>query len=207
MVKMNGCAAIDSVRPFRFWADKAAVAADFHSENGACYYEKRRIASKSGEYPHRSLPFRQAMHGGTHSCVLQNFSRAYLLQNLVGKHPKPFNNFKGIGCAPTELNINLSSESESGIFRLTAFRHIRFFLISVDRHLAKVSAHILYPKLRHPRLYQAEFFFIYEEFDLYRSLAIPVVWHRDSSLLLRIISNQNRSIIDMQFCVLLQNHA
>ena len=30
MVKMNGCAAIDGVRPFRFLADKAAVAADFH---------------------------------------------------------------------------------------------------------------------------------------------------------------------------------
>lgn len=45
MVKMNGCAAIDSVRPFRFLADKAAVAADFHLENGACYHEKRRIAS------------------------------------------------------------------------------------------------------------------------------------------------------------------
>ena len=32
MVKMNGCAAIDSARPFRFLADKAAVAADFHAE-------------------------------------------------------------------------------------------------------------------------------------------------------------------------------
>ena len=92
-------------------------------------------------------------------------------------HPKPFNNFGESGCAPAELNINLSSESESGIFRLTVFRHIRFFLISVDRHLAKVSAHILYPKLCHPRLYQAEFSFVYEEFDLYRSLTIPVVWH------------------------------
>lgn len=40
MVGMNGCAAIDSARPFRFLADKAAVAADFHSENGACYYGK-----------------------------------------------------------------------------------------------------------------------------------------------------------------------
>ena len=29
MVKMNGCAAIDSVRPFCFLVDKAAVAADF----------------------------------------------------------------------------------------------------------------------------------------------------------------------------------
>ena len=95
-----------------------------------------------------------------------------------GKCPKPLNDFREIGCAPAELNINLSSESESGLFRLTAFRQIRFFLISVDCHLTKVSAHILYPKLCHPRLYQAEFFFIYEEFDLYRSLAIPVVWHR-----------------------------
>ena len=40
MVGMIGCAAIDSVRPFRFWADKAAFAADFHSENGACHCGK-----------------------------------------------------------------------------------------------------------------------------------------------------------------------
>ena len=48
MVKMNGFAAIDSVRPFRFWADKAAVAADFHLGNGTCYHGKRRIASTAG---------------------------------------------------------------------------------------------------------------------------------------------------------------
>ena len=35
MVKMNDYAAIDSVHPFRFLADKAAIAADFHSGNGA----------------------------------------------------------------------------------------------------------------------------------------------------------------------------
>ena len=35
MVNMNGCAAIDSVRPFRFLAGKAAVAANFYSRNGA----------------------------------------------------------------------------------------------------------------------------------------------------------------------------
>ena len=40
MVRMNGCAAIDGVRPFRFWADKAASAAGFHSGNGACYQGK-----------------------------------------------------------------------------------------------------------------------------------------------------------------------
>ena len=99
MVKMNGCAAIDSARPFRFLADKAAVAADFHLENDACYHGKRRIAStasvatlaktgvvrprfpcriasKSGEYPHRSLPFRQAMLVFIHPC------------NLVGEMPQ-----------------------------------------------------------------------------------------------------------------------
>ena len=99
MVKMNGCAAIDSARPFRFLADKAAVAADFHLENDACYHGKRRIAStasvatlaktgvvrpgfpcriasKSGEYPHRSLPFWQAMLVFIHPC------------NLVGELPQ-----------------------------------------------------------------------------------------------------------------------
>ena len=200
MVKMNGCAAID-FRPFRFLADKAAVAADFHLENDACYHGKRRIAStasvatlaktgvvrprfpcriasKSGEYPHRSLPFWQAMHSGTHFSLpancethLASNARVYTsVQSCWGNAPTPLNDFREIGYAPAELNINLSSESESWIFGFTAFRQIRFCCISVDRHFTKVSAHILYPKLRHPRLYQAEFSFVYEEFDLYRSL-------------------------------------
>jgi len=119
MVKMNGCAAID-FRPFRFLADKAAVAADFHLGNGACYYEEQRIAStasvctlaktgvvrpgfpcriasKSGEYPHRSLPFRQAMHGGTHFSLLANCethlasnARVYTpVQSCWGNAPNP----------------------------------------------------------------------------------------------------------------------
>ena len=45
--KKRSCAAID-FRPFRFLADKAAVAADFHLGNGACYYEEQRIASTAG---------------------------------------------------------------------------------------------------------------------------------------------------------------
>ena len=85
-------------------------------------------------------------------------------------------------------------ESANYVF-FFAFSFLRS--LSVNCHFAKVSAHILYTKLRHPRLYQAEFSFVYEEFDLYRSLATPVVGHLDSSLLLRIISNQNRSIIDI----------
>ena len=120
MVKMNGCAAIDSARPFRFLADKAAVAADFHLENDACYHGKRRIAStasvatlaktgvvrprfscriasKSGEYPHRSLPFWQAMHSGTHFSLpancethLASNARVYTsVQSCWGNAPTP----------------------------------------------------------------------------------------------------------------------
>ena len=101
-------------------AHKAAVAAYFHSENGACYHEKRRIAStasvctlaktdvvrpgfacriasKSGEYPHWGLPFRQAMHGGTHfslpaNCVthLASNARVYTpVQSCWGNAPNP----------------------------------------------------------------------------------------------------------------------
>ena len=110
MVKMNGCAAIDSARPFRFLADKAAVAADFHLENDACYHGKRRIAStasvatlaktgvvrprfpcriasKSGEYPHRSLPFWQATHGGTHFSLPANCAKRTWQAMLVFIHP------------------------------------------------------------------------------------------------------------------------
>ena len=47
MVKMNGFAAIDSVRLFRFWADMAAIAADFHLGNGACYYGKTEDSKHS----------------------------------------------------------------------------------------------------------------------------------------------------------------
>jgi len=47
MVKMNGFAATRSVRPFRFWADKAAFAADFHLENGTCYYRETQNSKHS----------------------------------------------------------------------------------------------------------------------------------------------------------------
>ncbi len=42
MIKMNGFAAIDSVRLFCFWADKAVVDTNVHSDNGAYYHEKRK---------------------------------------------------------------------------------------------------------------------------------------------------------------------
>jgi hypothetical protein len=45
---MNGFAAIDSVHPFCFWADKAAVAADFHLGTALAIMGKRKIASTAG---------------------------------------------------------------------------------------------------------------------------------------------------------------
>ena len=97
--------------------------------------------------------------------------------NLVGEMPQTPERFQRNRLRSSGSEHHSILKSESGIFRLTAFRQIRFFFISVDRHLAKVSAHILCPKLRHPRLDQAELSFIYEKFDLYRSFAIPVIWH------------------------------
>ena len=118
--KSRAAPPLTSVRPFRFLAGKAAVAADFHLGNGACYYEEQRIAStasvatlaksgvvrpgfpcriasKSGEYPHRSLPFWQAMHGGTHFSLpancethLASNARVYTpVQSCWGNAPNP----------------------------------------------------------------------------------------------------------------------
>ena len=187
MVKMNGCAAIDSARPFRFLADKAAVAADFHlrkwrlltwetenSKHSKCSYTCENRRGTTGISLQNSKQAPVSTHtGACHSG--KQCSRLYTRAILLGKCPKPLNDFREIGCAPAELNINLSSESESWIFGFTAFRQIRFCCISVDRHFPKVSAHILYTKLRHPRLYQAEFFssLTYSE----GMLCIPLLLH------------------------------
>ena len=66
MVKMNGFAAIDSVRPFRFWIDKAAVAADFHLGNGTCYLGICRIASTASVC---TLAENGACHTGVTCCL------------------------------------------------------------------------------------------------------------------------------------------
>ena len=91
MVKMNGFAAIDSVRPFRSWADKAAVADDFHlrkwrllllgmmnSKHSRCTYTLRFHTWQAGHggthfayLPICSEHTWQAMHVWTHSCFLQ----------------------------------------------------------------------------------------------------------------------------------------
>ena len=123
----------------------------------------------------------QAGQSGTHFAACQPASPAGFTLGKQGGleplfacwgnlSPSPFERFLQNRLRSCGAEHHSILKSESRIFRLTAFRHIRFFLISVNRHLAKVSAHILYPKLCHPRLYQAEFSFIYEEFDLYRSL-------------------------------------
>ena len=135
MVKMNGFAAIDSVRLFRLRADKAAVAADFHLENGACYHEKRRIASTAGVCT--LCDFRLGKQGtavptlhtcqyvktylASNACVdthraFCKFQLRCLLKKLVGQHPKPFNDFFKIGYIPPELNITLSWKVTQGFF-------------------------------------------------------------------------------------------
>ena len=142
MVKMNGCAAIDSARPFRFLADKAAVAADFHLRKW------RLLTWETENSKHSKCSYTCEIRRGTTGISLQNSKQCtavptshylptakrtwqamlglYTRAILLGKSPKPLNDFREIGYAPTELNINLSSENESGIFGFTAFRQIRF---------------------------------------------------------------------------------
>ena len=95
MVKVNGCAAIDFRPSVSLFCRRGGVFRRFpfgkwrlltwetkNSKHSKCMYtcEIRRgttgislqIASKSSEYPHRSLPFRQAMHGGNHFSLPPN---------------------------------------------------------------------------------------------------------------------------------------
>ena len=110
--------------------------------------------------------------------ALCKFQLRCLLKKLVGQHPKPFNDFFKIGYVPPELNITLSSESESGLFRLTEFRHIQFYNIPVDYRFADIGTHIFNASLLHFLFYQSLLFLIYEEFYLYRSFTISVIWHK-----------------------------
>ena len=90
--------------------------------------------------------------------------------NLVWEMPQTSERFQRNRLRSCGAEHHSILKNKSGIWGFTEFRQIWFCCISVDCHFAKVSAHILYTKLRHIRLYQAEFFFIYEEFDLYRTL-------------------------------------
>ena len=70
MVKMNGCAAIDSARPFRFLADKAAVAADFQLRKWRLLtWETENSKHIRCMYTLRFQTW-QAGHGGTHFAYL-----------------------------------------------------------------------------------------------------------------------------------------
>ena len=116
MVKMNGCAAIDSARPFRFLADKAAVAADFHlrkwrlltwetenSKHSKCSYTCENRRGTTGISLQNSKQAPVSTHtGACHSG--KQCSRLYTRAILLGKCPKPLNDFREIGCAPAELS-------------------------------------------------------------------------------------------------------
>ena len=145
MVKMNGCAAIDSARPFRFLADKAAVAADFqlrkwrlltweteNSKHSKCMYtcEIRRgttgISLQNSKQirwvptPELAIPASNARrYPLLITCQLRNAlgkqcSCLYTRAILLGKCPKPLNDFREIGYAPAELNYQLKMQINHG---------------------------------------------------------------------------------------------
>lgn len=70
MVKMNGCAAIDSARPFRFLADKAAVAADFHLRKW------RLLTWETENSKHSKCSYTCENRRGTTGISLQNSKQA-----------------------------------------------------------------------------------------------------------------------------------
>ena len=94
-------------------------------------------------------------------------------------HPKPFNNFREIGCAPAELFLVKIVIRQSRFLRFFLFRD--FLAIGcwegpLHSHGAKIGTKIIRAGLHHSLLDGSKLFFVYKEFDLYRSLAIPVIW-------------------------------
>ena len=73
----------------------------FHTNNSRFYYFDDYIIEVLDDEIRFGVE--RAGHGGTHSCIFQNSSGADFWKNLVGQHPKPFNNFREIGCAPLVL--------------------------------------------------------------------------------------------------------
>ena len=137
MVKMNGCAAIDSVRLFRFRADKAAVAADFHLGNGACHRGKDEQQAQQ-VYVHPAISDLASWARRYPRCISANYDKTYLasnahvdthrafckfqlrcpLQKLVGESPKPLNDFFKIGYAPCGAEHHFILESDSRILQI-----------------------------------------------------------------------------------------
>ena len=106
MVKMNGCAAMDSVRLFGFPVDKAAVAADFHLRNGTCHGGRRGATGKSGKSPYRSSHKWQAMRVWTHIALFANPSVAGIYKNLLGSTPNPRTIFSKSAALLRSLMVN-----------------------------------------------------------------------------------------------------
>jgi len=106
------------------------------------------------------------------------------LQNLVGQHPKPFNNFSEIGYTPKMLIFTKAVICQSRFFAFFLFGI--FFAVgvrenSLHRHGAKIGAEIVRAELVHSLFDDSKLMFVYKEFDLYRSLAICGIWHNPFS--------------------------
>ena len=96
-------------------------------------------------------------------------------------HPKPFNNFREIGCAPLVLFLVKIVIRQSRLLWFSLFRD--FLAIGswegpLHSHGAKIGTKIIRAGLHHSLLDGSKLFFVYKKFDLYRSLAIPVIWQR-----------------------------
>ena len=98
MVKMNGCAAIDSARPFRFLVDKAAVAADFHLRKW------RLLTWETENSKHSKCSYTCENRRGTTGISLQNSK-----QIPVSTHTGAYHSGKQCTAVPTRAFCKISA--------------------------------------------------------------------------------------------------
>ena len=113
--------------------------------------------------------------------LASNARRYPLVQKLVGQHPKPFSNFKEIGCAPLVLFLLKIVIRQSRLLWFSLFRDflaIGSWESPLHSHGAKIGTKIIRAGLHHSLLDGSKLFFVYKEFDLYRSFAISVIRQR-----------------------------
>jgi len=155
MVKMNGFAATRSAQQFRYVADKVGKAQKclptfIHFGRNMQLAEVRKYRFHTWQAGHQGtliafLPPMsrhtwQAMHRGasmrlrsfynTRKQCLCIYTQGKTVVLLVEQHPKPFNNFSEIGCAPYRRFIVFTRKGTDEFFSACAFCVMRYFLFA-----------------------------------------------------------------------------
>ena len=128
MVKMNGFAAIDSARQLRYVADKVGKAqkclpAFIHFWRNTQLAEVRKDGFHTWQAGHQGtlIAFLPPMSRHTWQAMPVYIHTGENSVFLVRQHPKPFNNFREIGCAPFRCFLIFTRKGTDGFFSVCAF--------------------------------------------------------------------------------------